>query len=67
MSVCVRGILEKWRDGHKGVRREKDVTIRDQSRWGGWGGKREAAELEPAAEPGIKAVVYIINNEWTSN
>lgn len=65
--MCVRGILEKWRDGHKEVRRENDVSIWDQSRWGGRGRKREAAEPQPAAELGIKAVVYNINNELTTN
>lgn len=49
------------------LRRENDVSIWDQSRWGGQGRKREAAELQPAAELGIKAVVYNINNELTTN
>jgi len=51
-------------DARKG---EADVSIQDQSRCGDRGGKREAAGPEPAAELGIKAVVYIINNESITN
>lgn len=61
------GFWSNGRDGHKEKRRENDVNIKDQSRCGGRGGKREAAEPELAAELGIKALVYIINNESITN
>lgn len=61
--MCARGILEQGRDGHEDLRRENDANVKDQSSRGGRGGKGEAAELEPAAELGFRAVVYTINNE----
>lgn len=64
--LCVRGgFWSNGRDGHKEVRRENDVNFKDQSRCGDRGGKRQAAE--PAAELGIKAIVYTINEELTTN